>query len=150
MLGLVWYGLPLIPKPVTRTEVALAVDQVSDTVPPMLRVEGAALIEAVTLAPAFTVTVAVRVMGPPLPCAVSVKVWVPEGRPVIDWEPVAAVLAMPVPVTKTDVALVVVHDNVVAPGAVVVVGLAASDAVTVGAAGETVNVVVRVTGPPDP
>ena len=46
---------------------ALAVDQVRVAVPPMFIVAGETLIAAVTLAPALTVTVTVRVRGPPLP-----------------------------------------------------------------------------------
>jgi hypothetical protein len=56
--------------------------------------------------------------------------------------PLNAVLATPGPVTKTEVASAVVHVSVVLPGAVVVVGLAAIDPETVGAAGLTVNVAV--------
>ena len=61
-----------MPKPVTRTEVALAVDQVSVAVPPAFMLVGVTLIAPATEAPGEIVTVTVRVIGPPTPCAVSV------------------------------------------------------------------------------
>jgi hypothetical protein len=139
-----------MPYPVTRTDVALAVDHVSVAVPPAFIVIGDTLIDAVTPAPAVTVTFAVRVIGPPLPCAVSVNVCVPAARPVTFCVPLAAVLASPGPLTKTDDALAVLHEIVVAPGAVAVVGLAEMAPDTAAGAEFTVNVAVRVIGPPGP
>ncbi len=136
-----------MPKPVTRTDDALAVDHDRVAKPPMFIVAGDTLIAAVTPAPALTVTVAVRVMGPPLPWAVSVNVWVPAVRPVTLCVPLAAVLATPGPVTNTDVAFEVFHESVVAPGAVVVVGLAVIEPDTAGMAALTMNVAVWDAGP---
>ncbi len=65
------------------------------------------------------------------------------------WVPLAAVLLTPLPVTDTAVAFALVHEIVVAPGAVVAVGEAPIDALT-DAAAETVTVADCVTGPPLP
>ena len=80
--GLFSNPLPLMPKPVTRTEVAFELDHVSVAVPPTFIVLGETLMAAVTPLPGFTVTDTVRVIGPPLPWAVRVKVCVPAARPV--------------------------------------------------------------------
>ena len=76
----------------------------------------------------------------------------PAASPVIDWLPLAELLLSPLPETRTDVALVVDQEIVVAPGAVVDWGAAEIDAVTADADADefTVNVAERVTGPPAP
>lgn len=66
----------------TRTDEAFALDHVSVAVPPTFIVLGETLMAAVTPLPGLTVTETVRVIGPPLPWAVRVKVCVPAGRPV--------------------------------------------------------------------
>lgn len=139
-----------MPKPVTRTEVALVVLHVSLAVPPQFIVVGETPMAAVMPALAVTVTVAVRVSGPPVPCAVRVKVCVPTARPVTVCVPPAAVLAMPGPLTATELALLVVQVSAVLPGAVVDVGEALIEPVTFGTTGVTATVAVRVTGPPGP
>ena len=139
----------MMPKPVTCTEVAFVVLHVSVAVPPTFMVAGETLIAAVTPA-AVTVTVAVRVSGPPLPCAVRVNTWVPAASQVKVWVPFSAALARPGPLTDTAVAFAVLHVSVVELGAVVVVGDALIAALTVGATGVTVTVAVRVSGPPGP
>ena len=139
-----------MPNPVTRTDVAFALDHVRVAVPPTFIAVGETLIAAVTPVPALTVTVAVRVIGPPLPCAVSVNVWVPAVSPVTFCVPLAAVVATPGPLTKTEVALAVLHVSEDAPGAVAVVGEALIEPDTVGNGAPTVNVAVRVIGPPGP
>ena len=76
--------------------------------------------------------------------------WLPAGRPVMFWLPAAELVASPGPLTETEVAFAVVQVIVVEPGAVVVVGLAAIEPETLGTAALTVNVAVRVIGPPGP
>ncbi len=76
--------------------------------------------------------------------------WLPAGRPVTFWVPAAAVVERLGPLTETEVAFAVVQVMVVEPGAVVVVGLAAIEPETFGTAALTVNVAVRVIGPPGP
>ena len=140
----------LRPGPVIETEVALAVLQEIVEEPGAVAVVGVALIAADTIgAAALTVTVAVRVIGPPLPCAVSVYVYVPAARLATVWVPLVAELARPGPLTETDVAFDVPQEIVEEPGAVVVVGLALIDPETEAGA-LTVNVAVCVTGPPEP
>ena len=148
-VGFVSYGVPEMPKPLTRTDVALAVDHDNVALPPIFTVLGDTLRAAVRPAPGVTVTVAVRVTGPPLPCAVRVNVWVPAASPLTVCVPLNAALANPGPLTKADVAFAVLHVSVVDPGAVAVVGLAASEPDTVAAA-LTVKVAVCVIGPPAP
>ena len=125
----------LTPVPVTDTDNALAVLHEIVVVPGAVALAGLAPIEPVTLAAAgLTVTVAVRVIGPPLPCAVSVKVWVPAASPVTFWLPLANALESPGPVTETEVAFTVLHEIVVVAGSVPVEGLALIEPVTVAAA----------------
>ena len=70
----------------------------------------------------------------------------PAARPLTYWLPLAAELLTPVPETETEVALLVLHETVVAPGAVALAGLAAMEPLTFA----TVKVAVFVTGPPAP
>ena len=60
------------PLPETVTEVAFALDHVMVVTPGAVVATGDAVIDAVTEAGAATVTVAVCVIGPPLPWAVRV------------------------------------------------------------------------------
>lgn len=76
--------------------------------------------------------------------------WVPTASPVTVCVPLAAALAIPGPLTRMEVASAVVHVRVVAPGAVAVVGEALIEPETVGKGALTVNVAVRVIGPPMP
>ena len=73
----------------------------------------------------------------------------PAAKPVTAWLPLAAELLMPLPTTETDVALLVLHEIVVAPGAVPLAGLAEMEPETL-AAEDTVKVAVWVMGPPGP
>ena len=75
----------------------------------------------------------------------------PAARPLTAWLPLAAVLLTPLPETEADVAWLVLHVTVVAPGAAAVEGLTEIEPSTLaGAAVETVKVAVRVMGPPGP
>lgn len=135
------------PGPLTKTDDALAVLHVSVVAPGAVAVVGEALIEPDTVGSgALTVKVAVRVIGPPGPWAISVKVCVPVGRLLTVWLPVVAELARLGPDTATEVALAVVHDTVVDAGDVPVVGLTEIEPVTV-AGDVTVTVTVWVAGP---
>ena len=61
------------PLPETATEVALLEDQEIVAVPGAVVALGDADMDAVTAETAFTVKLAERVTGPPVPCAVIVK-----------------------------------------------------------------------------
>jgi hypothetical protein len=74
-------------------------------------------------------------------------VYVPAASPVIVWLPLAVVLLRPGPLTETEVALALVQEIVVVPGAMVLVGLAPIEPVTFGADALTVTVAVCVAGP---
>ena len=63
------------------------------------------------------------------------------------WLPLLDVLLKPGPLTETDVAFAVVHEIVLDPGAVEVVGFAPIEPVTLGVAAFTVTVAVCVAGP---
>ena len=73
----------------------------------------------------------------------------PAARPLTAWLPLAAELLTPVPETETEVALLVLHEIVVAPGAVPLAGLAEMEPETL-AAEDTVKVAGMVMGPPGP
>ena len=136
-----------MPGPLTKTEVALAVLHEIVVAPGAVAEVGLALIEPETVGTAaLTVNVAVRVIGPPGPCAVSLNVCVPAVRPVRFWLPVVAVLLRPGPETETEVALVVLHAMAVEAGSVPVAGLAVIEPETE-TAEVTVNVAVCVAGP---
>lgn len=64
----------LRPGPLTATDVALPLDQVMVEEPGAVANVGDALIDALTTGATVTVTLAEWVTGPPLPCAVIVKV----------------------------------------------------------------------------
>ncbi len=67
-------GAPVMPKPETRTPVAWDVVHVTVAMPPHAKLPGETAMEPATFAPPLTVTVAVRVTGPPVPRAVRVYV----------------------------------------------------------------------------
>jgi hypothetical protein len=70
-------------------------------------------------------------------------------RPLTYWLPLPAELLTPLPETETDVALLVLHETVVAPGSVALAGLTEIEPSTL-AAEFTVKVAVWVVEPPGP
>ena len=72
---IVWLPLAAVlvsPGPLTKTEVASVLDHVRVVEPGAMLAVGEALIVALTEPTAATVIAAVRVTGPPFPCAVRV------------------------------------------------------------------------------
>lgn len=136
------------PLPVIETEVALALDHVIVVEPGATTVVGVAAIEALTEAGFVTVTVALCVTGPPLPCAIIVKVCVPTASPVTDCEPLVAELLRPGPDTVAEVTLTLDQVIVAIAGAVILVGEALIEADTLaGAATVTAWLMVEDVAP---
>ena len=76
--------------------------------------------------------------------------YVPAASPLTVWLPLLAELTSPLPPTETDVALLVVHEMVVVPGALAVAGVAVMEPSTFGAGALTVTVALLEIGPPLP